>query len=124
MSAIGIALLAAPLCGVMLCVPFAGLLYFPAWTAASSGSGGRGIEVMGQRMIFLGGYLVTLALALIPAILLGGLAFLIVQMLAGLPIALLIVALIAGGVLTAELAVAVRWLGQRIDGFDVSQELR
>jgi hypothetical protein len=123
-AAIGIALLAAPLCGVMLCVPFAGLLYFPAWTAASSGSGGRGIEVMGQRMIFLGGYLVTLALALIPAILLGGLVFVIVQMLAGLPIALLIAALIAAAVLAAELAVMVRWLGRRIDGFDVSQELR
>ena len=123
-GAIGIALVAAPLCGVMLCVPFAGLLYFPAWTAASSGSGGKGIEVMGQRMIFLGGYLVTLALALIPAILLGGLVFLIVQMLAGMPIALLLAALIAGAVLAAELAVMVRWLGQRIDGFDVSQELR
>ena len=121
-AAIGIALIAAPLCGVMLCVPFAGLLYFPAWTATPE-AGGRGIEVMGQRMIFLGGYLVTLALALIPAILLGGFAFLIVQMLAGLQIAMLIAALIAGVVLAAELAVAVRWLGQRIDGFDVSQEL-
>lgn len=50
----------------------------------------------------------------------GGIVFLIVQMLAGLPIALLI----AAAVLAAELAVAVRWLGQWIDGFDVSQELR
>ena len=66
----------------------------------------------------------TLALALIPAVLLGGFAFLIVQMFAGVPIALLVTALIAGAVLAAELAMLVRWLGQRIDGFDVSLELR
>ena len=120
MAAIGVALLAPLLCGVMLCVPFAGLLVFPAW---ASGTGGRGVEVMGQRMIFLGGYLLALALALIPAVVLGGFAFLIVQIVAGVPIALLVAALIAGAVLTAELAMMVRWLGHRIDGFDVSQEM-
>ena len=71
---------------------------------------------MGQRMIFLGGYLVTLALALISAVLPGGFAFLIVQTFVGVPIALLVTALIAGAVLAAEMAVMVRWLGRRIDG--------
>lgn len=122
-SAVGIALIAPPLCGLMLCVPFAGLLYFPAWADSPGGRGG-GIEVMGQRMIFFGAYLVTLALALIPAVLVGGLVFLLVNWLGNLPSALLSGALVAGLVLAAEMATTVWWLGMRVDRFDVSQELR
>ncbi len=123
MAAIGIGLIVPPLFGLMLCVPFAGLLYFPAWTA-TSGTDSRGIEAMGQRMIFLAGYLVALALTLIPAILLGGLGYLIAKAHIDVPIALLIASLIASAALVAEMVGVVDWLGRRIDSFDVSQELR
>ena len=49
-----------------------GTLYFPAWIAPAKG-GGRGVEVMGQRMIFMAVYWLTLLLALLPATLLADL---------------------------------------------------
>jgi ABC-2 type transport system permease protein len=120
---VAIALLAPPLCGLMMCVPFAGFVYFPAWTVSASSSRG-GIEAMGQRMIFLAGYLLTLIVVLIPALLLGGLAFLVMKWLAGLAATLLTTGLIASATLALELVIAVEWLGRRVDRFDVSQELR
>jgi ABC-2 type transport system permease protein len=106
----------------MLCVPYAGLLYFPAWSEAT-GSQGGGIEVMGQRMIFFGAYLIAMALALLPATLLGGIAFLLANWLSGLSLALASAALIAGVVLSIELMTAIAWLGDRLDAFDVAQEM-
>jgi hypothetical protein len=122
-AALGVALLAPPLSALMLCVPFAGLLYFPAW-AASAGSRGGGFEVMGQRMIFMAGYLLTLVIALLPAVVIAGIAFLLLNWLASMSLALLASALVAGLVLAIELAAVLWWLGRRIDDFDLSQELR
>lgn len=121
-GALGIAFVAPPLCGLMLCVPYAGLLYFPAWSDAAGAHGG-GIEVMGQRMIFFGAYLLAMILALIPAALLGGIAFLLTTLLANLTVAIALTALVAGAVLCAELAAAIAWLGDRMDGFDLAQEM-
>ena len=106
----------------MLCVPYAGLLYFPAWSEAA-GSHGGGIEVMGQRMIFFGAYLIALFVALIPATLLGTITFLLGNWLSSLPVALALTALVAGAVLCAELAAAIAWLGDRMDNFDIAQEM-
>ena len=121
-GALGIFLIAPPLCGLMLCIPYAGVLFFPAW-ADASGAGGGGVEVMGQRLIFFAGYLVVLVLALIPAAGLGAIGFIIGQWLTGVPLALVLAALIAGAVLAAELAAAVWWLGERLERFDVALEL-
>ena len=125
MAATGIALIAPPLFGLMLCVPFAALLYFPAWSGGS-GSGGRGFEVMGQRLVFSAGYLLALVLALVPAALLGGLAWLLMTSLADASIAfaLPVAALIASATLIVEMILAIDLLGRRIDRFDVSQEMR
>jgi hypothetical protein len=119
---VGIAFVAPPLCGLMLCVPYAGMLYFPAWSEAA-GSHGGGIEVMGQRLIFFGAYLIAMFLALIPAALLGTIAFLLGNWLAGLSIALALTALVVGAVLLAELAAAIAWLGDRMENFDLAQEM-
>lgn len=121
-GALGIFLIAPPLCGLMLCIPYAGVLFFPAW-AEAPGSGGGGIEVAGQRMIFFAGYLVVLVVALLPAAGLGAIGFIIGQWLAGVPVALVFATLIAGAVLAAELAAAVWWLGERLERFDVAMEL-
>ena len=121
-GALGIFLIAPPLCGLMLCIPYAGVLFFPAW-AEAPGAGGGGIEVAGQRLIFFAGYLVVLIVALLPAAGLGAIGFIIGQWLAGVPVALVFTALIASAVITAELAAAVWWLGERLERFDVAMEL-
>jgi hypothetical protein len=122
-AALALALVAPPLFALMLCVPFAGMLFFPAWIVAP-GSSGRGIEVMGQRMVFMLGYLFTVLLIAIPAALLGGLGFLLGRWLGGLSLAMLAAAACACAVFAVELALALRLLGRRIDRFDLSQELR
>jgi ABC-2 type transport system permease protein len=122
-AAIGIAVVAPPLFGLMLSVPFAGMLYFPAWIVAP-GSSGRGIEVMGQRMVFMLGYLCTVLVAAIPAALLGGIGLLVGRWLGGWPAGILLASCCACAVFAIELALWLRLLGRRIDRFDLSQELR
>lgn len=122
-AAIALALLAPPLFALMLCVPFAGMLVFPAWIVAP-GSSGRGIEVMGQRLVFMLGYLFVVLLAAIPAALLAGIGYLLGNWLGGLAAAMLAAAIGACAVFAFELACALRLLGRRIDRFDLSQELR
>ena len=121
-GAIGIFLIAPPLTGLMLCIPYAGVLFFPAW-AEPAGSQSGGIEMMGQRLVFFAGYFLVLIVALIPAVGLGALGFVIGQWLAGVPLALIFAALIGSAVLAAELAAAVWWLGERLERFDVAMEL-
>ncbi|MBW8824620.1 MAG: hypothetical protein JF567_10480 [Xanthomonadales bacterium] len=122
-AAIGLALMAPPLFGLMLCVPFAGMLYFPAWILGGDGNN-RGVEVMGQRMFFMFGYLLTLALAAIPAALVGGLAFLLGRWMMGWGVGGLLASICAGVVFALELSLVLRLLGGRIERFDLSQELR
>ena len=122
-AAIGIALINLPLCGLMLCLPFAGMLVFPAWLV-SPGGREAGVEVMGQRLIFVGVYLVTMAIALLPAAVAGGVAWLLVGLFAPVPAALLACAVLAAVVLAVEFAAAVWWLGGRVDAIDVAMELR
>jgi len=122
-ATLALAVLAPPLFGLMLCVPFAGMLVFPAWIVAP-GSGGRGIEVMGQRMVFMLGYVLVVLLATLPAALLGGIGYLLGHWIGGMVVAMLLAAIGACAVFAFELAVALRLLGRRIERFDLSQELR
>ncbi|MBC7656390.1 MAG: hypothetical protein H7147_04355 [Frankiaceae bacterium] len=122
-GAIGIALVNLPLCGLMLCLPFAGMLVFPAWLV-SPGGREAGVEVMGQRLIFFGVYIVTMAIALLPASIAGGIAYLLVNLVAPVAAALLVGAVFAAAVLAVEFAGAVWWLGSRVDRIDVAMELR
>lgn len=116
-----VGLLAPLLCGLMLCVPFAGMLLFPSWLAGS-GSRGGGVEVMGQRMIFFAGYALVLALAVLPAAIVGGIAFFAGQWLSGIVLALALATLFGGAVLVGELWLALAWLGRRAERLDLSQE--
>jgi len=123
-GAFGAALLGPLLCALLMCIPFAWILWFPAW-AASLGSRGGGFEAAGQRMMFSFVYFIVAAVALLPALLLGGLVAWLCSLL-GSPMALslVIVAVVAAVVLVIELAAIVHVLGGRIDRFDVSTELR
>lgn len=122
-AGIGVALLVPPLCGLMLCLPFAATLYFPAWVASQKG-GSRGVEVMGQRLILMVGYMLALTLVMIPAVFVAGLGFLLANWLAGMAAAAIVAAVLGSTMLAVELYFVVEQLGQRIDDFDVSQEMR
>ncbi|TZF89201.1 putative ABC exporter domain-containing protein [Cognatilysobacter lacus] len=120
-GAIAALVLAPTICMLMLCVPFGGVLMFPGW----SGSGrGGGFDVMGQRLIFGGVYLLALAVSLVPATLVAALLFFVLRNVGGLPVAVTAAALACAAVLGVEVAMLVRWLGGRIERFDVSTELR
>jgi hypothetical protein len=98
------------------------MLYLPAWTV-SLGTRGAGIEVMGQRLIFMMAYVLVLALVLFPPVALGGLAWLLLNGIVGISAAMLAAALIGCATLCMQLVFAVDLLGRRIDRFDVSQEM-
>ena len=119
-GAIGAALLVPPLCGLLLCLPFAGVLLFPAWIGRPRGGGG--VEVMGQRLIFFGGYVLVLVVSLLPAAIVGGLVAAVVYWMAGPLVALPVFGVVAAAVLAGELMIAVRWLGRRIERYDLSLE--
>jgi hypothetical protein len=120
---VGVGLLVPPVVGLMTGIPFAATLYFPSWMSAVGQAGG-GLDAMGQRMIFAGGFLVVLAAALLPAALAAAVPYFIVLWTANSPAA----ALVAGAgaaslVLIGELAAVVWWLGGRYDRFDLSTEI-
>ncbi|MBP6506774.1 MAG: hypothetical protein KA257_04355 [Opitutaceae bacterium] len=108
---------------LQLLVPNAATLLFPAWFQ-SARPRERGIEVMGQRMIFFFAQILTMLLALLPAVLLaGGLAY-VTQWLLGPVAAALVATVIIVAVLIAEIAGGLWWLGRRFEKFDLSDELR
>lgn len=116
------ALLLLPLlCALMLSVPFAGVLLFPAW---SMGGRGGGIDVMGQRLIFGGVYLLALALALLPATAVAGGLLALLGGFGGWPLAVTVATLAGTAVLAGELVTIVRWLGRRVERMDPSTEVR
>ena len=121
-GSLGIALVLPPLVGLMLSIPFAATLYFPAW-AESSGQRSGGIEVMGQRLIFFAGYILVLLMALLPGVLCGGLAAFIAHWLAGTVGAVIATAVVASLIISAEFAAVVWWLGERFERFDLSAEM-
>lgn len=118
----GVALLTPPLTGLMLCIPYAGVLFFPAW-AQASGSTGGGIEIMGQRLIFMAGYVLVLVTSLLPAALAGAVVYIIVNWLLGQAAAIAATGLLVSLVLSAELAAAIWWLGEKLERFDLSTEM-
>lgn len=122
-ATLGVALWVPPLSGLMLSVPLAGALYFPAW-AQALGGGPKGVEVMGQRLIFMAGYMLALLLALVPATLLAGLAFFLVNAIWGLVPGFVVVFVCVFIVLVLELGWVLEQFGDRVEQLDISQELR
>ena len=87
------------------------------------GRAGGGLDAMGQRMIFAGGYLVVLAAALLPAALVAAMPYLIVLWMTGSQVAALAAGTVAASlILMGELATVVWWLGGRYERFDLSAE--
>jgi ABC-2 type transport system permease protein len=107
---------------ITLQIPNAATLLFPAWFQATKG-GGQGIEVMGQRLIFMIGQLVVFILALVPAVALFAGVFFLMKWLIGMAIAIPLASIAAALVLGAEAAAGVGLLGWLFERFDVSGEL-
>jgi hypothetical protein len=120
----GVALVGPLLSAVLMCIPFAWILWFPAW-ASSLGTRNGGFEVAGQRLLFTFVYLLAAAAAMLPGLALGGLVAWVGALLA-LPsgVLLFVAILVAATTLVLELAAIVELLGARIDRLDVSTELR
>jgi len=83
----GAALIIPMLDLITLQIPNAAALLFPAWFQAAKGGGG-GIEVTGQRLIFMLGQMLVFVVALIPAAALFAGVFFLVKMLLGMATAI------------------------------------
>jgi hypothetical protein len=116
-------LLTPPLAMLTLCVPFGGLLWFPAWAGAISARGG-GFEVAGQRMVYGIVFMLVLSCALLPAGVVGGGAWLLGGLFDWPLTGMLLGGVAATGVLVAETWLVLRGLGHRIEHFDLSLESR
>ena len=112
---------------VSLLIPNAAALLLPAWFASANTPGAtansRGIEVMGQRLLFLLAQLVALVLALLPAALVFFLVYLLAAKphlpeTAAIPAAALAAALVFAGEAVGGLAV----LGHLFESYDLSEE--
>ncbi len=122
--AISAAVLVAPLNLVSLLVPNAAALLLPAWFAtASTTAGGRGIEVMGQRLIFVLGQFLVQVVAVVPP----ALAAFVFYVLVASPffneaVVLPVTAVVAALVLVAEAVGGLSLLGHWFERYDLSGE--
>lgn len=111
------------LCALQLIIPNAAALLFPAWFQATRQRGG-GIDVMGQRLIFVFGQLLVILLALCPAVIGAGLVIFASQWLIGATAAVILATILALVVLGAEVWCGLWWLGERFEKLDLATELR
>lgn len=121
---LGIAVATPFFCALQLVIQNAIALLFPAWVQNVSNPGEHGLDVFGQRLVFFAGQVLLLALGLLPALIVAGVTFAVVNWLTGPTIAALLAALVVLIVLGVETWAGVRWLGQRFAQFDLSAELR
>ena len=117
----GAALIIPMLNLITLQIPNGAALLFPAWFQAAKG-GGVGIEVTGQRLIFMIGQMLVFVVALTPAAALFAGVFFLVKMLLSMAIAIPLASIAAAIVLGAEAAAGVALLGWLFNRFDVSAE--
>ena len=123
-ATLGLVILAPPFVAIQLLVPNAAAVVFPAWTQAAGNRAERGIEVMGQRIIFVAGQLLITAIATIPAAISAALVFLIAQWLVGMAAAAVLAVLAVFVLLGVEAGLGIHWLGSRFEDFDSGAELQ
>jgi ABC-2 type transport system permease protein len=119
--ALGAAFLLPVLDLLVLLIPNAAVLLFPAWIQAGKDSP-RGIETTGQRLIFAVGQLFVLLLALLPAAIAFIGVFVLLKLALGYAAAVPFAALVATIILAVEAGFGVMLLGRLFERFDVSEE--
>ena len=117
----GGALIVPTLNVLILQIPNAAVLLFPAWFQPGKAAA-QGIEATGQRIIFMLGQLLLFLLAIIPAVLVFGLAFVLAKLVLGLTAAIALAAAAATFVIGAEAALGIRLLGYLFERLDISAE--
>ena len=120
-AACAIALLVPAINLTLMIIPTAATLLFPAWFKSGEAVT-PGLETMGLRIITALGQLLALLLALIPAAILGGVAWMSAEMLGASAIAIFAGAGVATITLSIEASMGVVLLGRVFDGFDPSEE--
>ena len=121
--AVCFAALTPALVALQLLVPNAAAIVFPAWFQAVRTPGG-GIDLMGQRLIFVFGQIFIIVLALIPAALTAALLVFVTQWLIGPMLSVIFATVVVLAVIVGELWCGLWWLGGRFERFDLSAELR
>jgi hypothetical protein len=123
-AALGLALLAPLLCLAQLVIANAAAVLLPAWQPAAGKVQQQGVEVMGQRILFVVGQMLVLLLMVLPAVVVAAVVFAVARWLAGVPIAAVLALLTAAAALAVEVGGAIWWLGRRFEQLDLSTELR
>ncbi len=126
---LGAAVLIPTINAITLQIPNAAVLMFPAWFRMGKG-GSQGIEVTGQRLIFMLGQFFVFTVALLPAAGVFAMLFLLVKTFTtaalGKSLAISIGIVVGSGaaalVLAAEAALGILLLGSLFEKFDVSAE--
>lgn len=116
-------LVIVPLTAIELLIQNAIVILLPAWAASPSRENVRGFLAMGQRLLLLAGQMITLALAIIPAAIVGALSLVVSQHFLSGPIALGVSAVLPTAVLVVEIWIGVKLLGAQFDRIDVSTDL-
>jgi hypothetical protein len=121
---LALGLMAPLVCMAQLVFLNAAAVVFPAWQAAMGGQAQQGIDVMGQRMLFVVGQVLGLLVMLLPVALLGGAGFVAARWIAGPLVGGVVGVLLSAVVMVVELGLAIAWLGGRFEQLDLSKELR
>jgi ABC-2 type transport system permease protein len=119
--ALGAAITLPMLNVISLQIPNAAVLLFPAWFQTGK-DGPHGIEATGQRLIFMLGQLLVLAVALAPAAGVFVAVFFIIKFALGPVLAVPLASLAAAIILALEAAAGVLLLGWLFNRFDVAAE--
>lgn len=101
--------------GLLVVVQNAAVLLFPAWVTVGR-SRAVGLEAAGQRILMTAGSMVALTVALIPAIILGGLVAVAIEAAGAGTVAMVSAGAVVGaGILVFEVALSVHLLGDVFD---------
>ena len=120
--AIGAGVTVPFLCATLVVLMNAFSLLFPAW--APQPGRARGIDAMGQGILFLGVMILAMLGVLLPAALAAAAVFFLLLWVLG-PIAAGAFGMLAAlSVLSTEIAFAISFLGKRFEHFDLSVELK
>lgn len=108
---------------LMLLAPNAMALYFPSWSQFGTRAG-RGLDVMGMRMLLGLCQLVVLMLALFPVALVAGVTLYFSQWWVPVKYGIPLAAIAALIVLVLEILFVMHLLGERLEALDIAGELR
>lgn len=117
----GVAIIAPSLNFVSLLIPNAAVLLFPSWFQTGKDAP-TGIEATGQRLIFVFGQILVMALALAPAAGVFALIFFLGKSVLGLAAVVSIGSIVAAIILAIEGSVGLMLLGKFFERFDLSAE--